>query len=169
MTPFEPEKILDVLNQHGVRYVLIGGLAASLHGAVTPTFDVDIVPERKAENLEKLSAALSALDARIRVDGVEEGLAFRHDAGSLASVTVLNLVTRHGPLDIAGQPAGLSSYEDWASNALTIDLHGLRIQLAELGDVIRSKEAADREKDRIHLPYLRALQQELDQGRDLEP
>lgn len=58
MSTFQAEKILAVLNEHGVRYVLIGGLAASLHGSVTPTFDVDITPEMTRDNLVRLSAAL---------------------------------------------------------------------------------------------------------------
>lgn len=46
MTAFDPAALLEVLHRHGVRYVLIGGLAAALHGSAAPTFDVDIT--RKA-------------------------------------------------------------------------------------------------------------------------
>jgi hypothetical protein len=75
VTEFNPNALLEVLHRHGVRYVLIGGLAAALRGSATPTFDVDITPEADAGNLARLSAALRDLDARIRVDGNSRRLA----------------------------------------------------------------------------------------------
>jgi len=164
MSEFEPEKILDALNQHGVRYVLIGGLAAAMHGSVTPTFDVDIIPSTTEDNLDRLSAALTALDARVRVDGIPDGLPFAHDATSLAGMGMLNLVTRYGDLDIASQPAGITRYEDWASNASNIVALGVAVQVADLGDIVRSKEAAGRDKDKAQLPLLRALKERLERG-----
>jgi hypothetical protein len=164
VSEFEPEKILEALNEHGVQYVLIGGLAAALHGSVNPTFDVDIIPATTGDNLDRLSGALKSLDARIRVDGVPDGLLFAHDAKSLAAMTTLNLVTRYGDLDIASQPAGLPRYEDWASKASSVDLLGVVIPVADLGDIVRSKEAAGRDKDKAQLPLLRALRERLQRG-----
>lgn len=163
MTGLQAEKILAVLNEHGVHYVLIGGLAAALHGSVTPTFDVDITPEMTRDNLARLSAALDELDARVRVEGVPGGLQFSHDATSLAGITTLNLVTRHGDLDIASQPAGVPRYEDWAAKATEIVVLGVAVPVADLDDVVASKEAAGRDKDRAQLPALRALQDRLRQ------
>lgn len=154
---FRPDAILEVLERHRVRYVVIGGLAATLHGAGTVTFDIDVVPEQTALNLSRLSAALEELGARIRVEGIPEGLAFPHDSKSLAGMRVLNLVTRHGDLDITAYPAGIPTYEEWAAHATPIEALGVHFDLAALEDVIRSKEAADRPKDRATLPALRAL------------
>ena len=44
MAEFRPQEIMAVLDRHGVRYVLVGGLAAVLHGAAHLTTDVDVVP-----------------------------------------------------------------------------------------------------------------------------
>ena len=55
MAEFDPRHIFDVLDRHGVRYVLIGGLAAILHGASHLTTDVDVVPMEARENLDRLS------------------------------------------------------------------------------------------------------------------
>lgn len=165
MSSLQAEKILAVLNEHGVRYVLIGGMAAALHGSVTPTFVVDITPEMSADNLERLSAALDDLDARIRVDGVPEGLPFAHDAKSLAGITMLNLVTRYGDVDIATQPTGIPRYEDWAAKATEITILGVPVPVADLDDIVTSKEAAGRDKDRAQLPMLRALRERLRRNR----
>jgi hypothetical protein len=159
VTAFDPDRLLQVLHRHEVRYVLIGGLAAVLRGSVTPTFDVDITPAAGAANLARLSAALTELDARIRVDGIPEGLPFSHDATSLAHMTTVNLVTRFGDLDIAFDPAGGADYSQWENDATLITVLGVPVRVASLDDIIRSKEAADRDKDRLQLPMLRALQQ----------
>jgi hypothetical protein len=154
---FRPEKILAVLERHDVRYVVVGGLAATLHGAPTVTFDVDVVPDRSSHNLQRLSSALSELDARVRVEGIPDGLVFQHDPASLAAVQVLNLVTRFGDLDLTFSPAGIPSFEQWDEHAEDGEALGVHFRLASLEDVIRSKEAANRPKDHLTLPILRAL------------
>src|SRR5436305_3941149 len=97
---FQPTEILRVLADHRVRYVLIGGLAAVARGSPQATFDVDVTPLRTTENLERLSTALSALEARVWTPDVPDGLPFGHDADSIAAVAVWNLLTRYGRLDI---------------------------------------------------------------------
>ena len=141
--------------------MLIGGLAAALRGSATPTFDVDITPAASAGNLTRLSAALTDLDARIRVEGIRDGLPFSHDAASLAQMTTLNLVTRFGDLDIAFDPAGIGDYSKWEAGATLVTVMGVPVRVASLDDIIRSKEAAGRDKDRLQLPMLRVLQQRL--------
>jgi hypothetical protein len=155
---FDPGALLQVLHQHDVQYVLIGGLAAALRGSATPTFDVDITPAAGADNLARLSEALKDLDARIRVDGIAEGVPFSHDGASLAQMTMLNLVTRFGDLDIAFDPAGVGDYSRWEADSDSVTVLGVPVRVASLDDIIRSKEAAGRDKDRLQLPMLRALQ-----------
>jgi hypothetical protein len=154
---FDPDEMLRVLGAHGVTFVLIGGLAAAMHGADGVTVDLDITPSRSRANLRALSAALAELDARIRVDGIDAGLPFDHDAASLARASVWSLRTRAGDLDIAFEPTGTAGYDDLAASALLVQISGVDVRLASLADVIRSKEAADRPKDRLALPGLREL------------
>jgi hypothetical protein len=155
---FDPERILRTLERHQVRYVLIGGLAATFHGSPLVTTDVDVTPERARDNLERLSAALKELDARIRTDPVEGGLAFDHGGESLGASNIWNLTTVAGDLDITFSPAGTDGYSDLRKGARQIVVaRGLTIQVAALEDVIRSKEAAGREKDERSLPTLRRM------------
>lgn len=157
MTEFRPQEILATLDRHDVRYVLIGGLAAVLHGSAHVTTDVDIVPEEAADNLERLSAALRELDARIRVTGEPDGVAFDPAPEFLRRVRVWNLQTMQGDLDIAFEPSGTRGYEDLRRDMVAIRVRGLDVPVASLADVIRSKEAAGRERDRAVLPGLREL------------
>lgn len=157
MAEFEPQEIFATLERHRVRYVLVGGVAAILHGAPHVTTDVDVVPEEGRDNLERLSAALKELDARIRVTGEAEGVPFDHSADSLSRVRIWNLVTDHGNLDITFVPSGTRGYDDLVRDVETIAVRGIPVPVASLADVIRSKEAAGREKDRLVLPVLRRL------------
>ena len=153
---FSGEAILAALQQHDVQYVLIGGFAAVVHGSPIPTVDVDITPARTAANLERLSAALTELEARIRVEG-QAPVPFAHDADSLAAADTWNLTTRHGDLDLAFMPAGTRGYDDLKRDAIQIELRGTTVLIASLADIVRSKDAAGRDKDRRALPVLREL------------
>lgn len=157
MPELHPAEILAVLTKHDVRYVLIGGLAAILHGAPHLTTDVDIVPEEGRANLDHLSVALTELNARIRIPNDENGVPFGHDGESLGRVRVWNLVTDLGNLDITFVPSGTRGYDDLQRDVRTMKVRGVDVPVASLADVVRSKEAADRERDRAILPVLREL------------
>lgn len=154
--PFRPVELLGVLVEHGVDFILIGGLGATVHGSPYATVDVDIVPRRDRLNLDFLSNALRALGARVYVSS-EETLRFEPDGSSLADAAVWNLATSFGGLDITYVPAGTTGYSDLVDRAQSIDVGGVVVRVAALEDIIRSKEAADREKDRVVLPALRRL------------
>lgn len=162
MTDAQLAGVVGCLNRHGVRYVVIGGAAAQLHGAPIPrTRDADVVPDPAPDNLERLAAALHELDARLWVGAsAPEGLAMAFDRDSLATIqTFLNLVTQYGPLDITHRPDGTDGYADLARAVTIVELLGEAVPVAALRDVIRSKEAAGRPKDRAVLPVLlRTLQ-----------
>ena len=157
MAEFDPQEIFAALERHGVRFVVIGGVAAILHGASHVTTDVDIVPEEGRDNLARLSAALKELNARIRVVGEPEGIPFDHSAESLARVRIWNLVTDRGNLDLTFVPSGTRGYDDLVRDAEPMTVRGVDVHVASLADVIRSKEAAGRERDRLVLPTLRRL------------
>lgn len=159
--PLDPECLFRVLGDHGVEYVLIGGLAAVLHGSTALTNDADIVPARDRTNLERLSQALRSLDARLRVPESPEGVSFDPHPSLLDSMAMLNLTTRCGDLDVALAPAALDDYGALVARSETFELAGCRVKVAALADLIRSKEAADRPKDRATLPILYALEEEI--------
>lgn len=165
---FRPEEMLRVLKGHGVRFVLVGGYAAVVHGAPYVTTDIDVVPERSEDNLTRLSNALDELHARVWTSAEPGGIAFGHDGRSLGESRVWNLVTDHGRLDITFEPSGTTGYADVARGAIRLTILGVSVDVASLADVIRSKEAAGRVKDRLVLPTLRELQFEDDEGLSAE-
>jgi len=157
----QAEELFACLERHGVQYVLIGGLAAVLHGSPLPTLDADVCPSRDPQNLERLAAALEDLDARIRTADDPDGVRFPRDSAFLGGIELLNLVTRLGDLDLALTPAGTTGFAELASRALAMTIRGVTVRVAALEDVIRSKEAANRPKDHRSLPVLRQLLEEV--------
>lgn len=158
----DPPCIFAALEDHQVSYILIGGLAAVVRGSTSMTNDADIVPDREPANLERLSRALASLEARLRAERLPEGVQFDPHPALLAQMTTVNLTTRCGDLDVAFEPVGLAGYEELVSEADTYELYGHRVAVASLGHIIRSKEAADRPKDRLALPILYALREEIE-------
>ena len=125
MPRFQPRVVLDTLNSHGVRYVIIGGVAATLHGSPLRTGDTDVCPDVRSDNLDRLAAALRDLHARIRTEGAEGGLPFACDAAFLSRVALLNLETDAGDLDVSFTPAGTNGYDDLVTHVATFDLDGV--------------------------------------------
>jgi hypothetical protein len=150
-------RLFAVLHRHNVAYVLIGGVAAVYHGSPFPTEDVDIAPASDRPNLVRLAAALHEINARIRTEAVPEGLSFACDVETLASAQTWNLTTDAGDLDLAFQPAGTQGYPDLRRDAAVAELYEVPVHVAALGDVIRSKQAANRPKDQRVLPTLREI------------
>ncbi len=151
--------IFAALDRRQVAYVVIGGMAAAMWGSDLPrTTDADITPATDTTNLARLAAALKELGARLRVEGVPEGVPAPLDTATLAARPVLTLLTDHGPLDISMTPEGTTGYADLATRAvrLAVGDHP-NVPVADLADVIASKEAAGRAKDLRQLPSLRRL------------
>lgn len=152
----DPLEILRTLERHGVRYVLIGAAAARVAGAPVVTEDIDVTPATDQANLERLVNALHELGARLRSAAEPEGLPFPVDADILGSAEIWTLTTSAGDLDVCWMPSGTRGYDDLRREASRERLgEGLSVTVASLRDVIRSKEAAGRDKDLAQLPLLR--------------
>lgn len=157
---FQPQSVIRLLGRHGVRYVLIGGLAAVTHGAPLVTQDVDICYAREPDDLDRLAAALREVHAELR--GAPAGLPFRLDTKALRAGDSCTLTTDVGWVDILATPSGTSGYDDLARTAEPYDLFGHRVLVASVDDLIRMKRAAGRPKDLLAVEELGALREELD-------
>jgi hypothetical protein len=159
--PLDAERIVEVLERHGVEFVLVGGMGAQLHGATRETRDLDLCPLWESKNLDRLAAALRELDARLR-DAPADVVFPPITARTLREIRLGTWRTSAGDLDVledipSGDRQHPNRYEDLLGRAVPRDYVGCTISVADLGDIIVSKEAADRPKDREALPELRAL------------
>lgn len=159
-TVFDPLRVLTLLRQHRVRFVLIGGLAGRLWGSPTVTNDIDLCYARDPENLHRLARALGELGARLR--GVPGDVRFLLEAETLAAGDHFTFATDAGNVDCLGTPAGSSGYEDLARAAERMKMGDETIEVAALEDLIRMKLAAGRPKDRIEVEVLGAVREEIE-------
>lgn len=159
---FDPLKMLDVLERHDVRFVMIGGLAGRLWGSPTVTNDLDICHARDRVNLRRLAEALRETGARLR--GVAEDVPFLLDEWTLAAGDHFTFVTDAGNLDCLATPAGTNGYEDLARTAEVMEIGDHTIQVASIEDLIRMKLAAGRPRDRIEAEILGAVREEIERG-----
>lgn len=163
--PHDLGRLIEVLDRHGVEYLIVGGVAAIGYGAERLTEDADCVVRRERANLDRLAGALRELHARLRIGGMTDAearmLPVQVDAAALGSAGMTTWMTDAGPFDVlAGleAPDGrLVPYEELVGRATVLHGDGFVIRAAALEDIINAKERAGRPKDHEALPQLRAL------------
>jgi hypothetical protein len=141
--PFDPYAILGALERARVSFVVVGALARVLHGSGEITDGVDITPSARQEHLERLQGALDELHAR-RPDGAGVDLA----TVDFDAEPVLRLDTDRGRLGVVRVPAGTRGYDDLRRAATREAIgHGLRIPVADPGDLLRMLNALEHHVD----------------------
>jgi len=155
---FRPTDILLALVDGGVRFVLIGGLAAAMRGSPVITGDIDICHARDPDNLERLASVLEELGASLR--GVDDDVPFQFNARTLAAGDSFTLTTSLGALDCLGTPAGTAGFDDLDADATSEGIGVTTIRVCSLHALERMKRAAGRPKDLIALEWIRAIRDE---------
>jgi hypothetical protein len=155
--PLDAERILDVLDEHTVDYVIVGGLAVQTHGHTRTTVDIDVFPAPDPVNMRRLADALKALGARVANPGSEELSITAH---MLPRATLWQFDTRHGAIDVLHDAPGAPPYADLRRRALEIRLGSKRIAIAGRDDLIGMKRASGRPVDLDDLAALTALDEE---------
>ena len=144
--------ILTTLSEHGVDFIVVGGVGAVLQGAPVSTFDIDLVHSLDDDNVDRLLRALAVLDARYR--GRPDVL--RPERSQLSSPGHQLLMTTAGPLDLLGSIGNRSRYEDLIGSAVDLlVLSDLTVKVLDLEKLIEIKEQTGRDKDKATLPILR--------------
>ena len=140
----QAEEVRDAFARHGVRYLFIGKSGAILLGYPDTTQDADLFLERAEPNGAAAALALRDLGFALteqQADEIRRGKDF--------------IQLKNGPfdLDLVFAPDGIETFEEaWARR---VEVEGFPV--CHPDDIIRSKEAANRVKDRESLPRLRAF------------
>lgn len=143
--PLDLRELFRVLAEHGVDYLIVGGVAAQVHGRRRTTKDLDVTPAPDPENLDRLAAALVTLEAH----PVELGSSAPTPSAEQlrAAPIVPPLITRHGELHILNEIPGATAYDAMRTRALSTDLDGIAVQIVGVDDLIRMKQASGRPGD----------------------
>jgi len=158
---FDPFDLLKRLTDAQVDFVVIGGLAATIHGASLPTVDLDIIYERSGPNLDRLAKVLNEL--RVRLRGAED-LPLHVDARLLHAGDRFTFTSDLGDLDILATADGAAPYAEIKARAATVMLGSHVVLTASLDDLILMKQVTGRVKDRAKLAELLELRELIEDG-----
>ncbi len=151
-------KAVQVLHTGGVEFIIVGGVAAVLHGLGYTTYDLDVVYARGRENIHRLVEALMPHQPYLR--GAPPGLPFTFDERTVRNGLNFTLTTSFGDLDVLGEVTGAGTYVDLLPHSKEITAFGVRCFRANLDKLIQMKRAAGRAKDLEVLGQLEALMEE---------
>jgi hypothetical protein len=154
----EFRSLLESLDRNEVAFVIIGGIAATLHGSARLTFDLDIVYERAPDNLERLVAALTPFAPYLR--GAPPGLPFKFDVDTLKRGLNFTLTTSDGSIDLLGEVSGIGNYAVARQHSDAAHMFGGTYYFLDLDALIISKRAAGRPKDFEAIAELEAIRDE---------
>jgi len=135
--------IARVLHEEGLEAVLVGNAAAALHGAPVTTVDFDFLYRKTPANLRKLKAVAKALDATLLRPCYPASDLFR----LMRDQDLLQL-------DFMGRIDGVRSIVGLRNRASRVNLGDHELLVASLVDIIRSKRAAGRPRDKAVLEIL---------------
>jgi hypothetical protein len=152
------KRILRLLAEERIEFVLVDGVAAAAHGAARATYDIDIVYARSAANIGRLAAALRPLDPYLR--GAPPDLPFRWDAETVRAGLNFTLTTAAGDIDLLGEVAGGGTYEQLLPSTESMAMLGVEVRVVTLEKLIQLKRAAGRPKDLEAIAELLALLEE---------
>jgi predicted nucleotidyltransferase len=158
VTSFDPARIFETLDRHSVDYLTIGAWAVIAHGYVRATVDIDFIARLDKENIVRLAAALSELNARLRgVDADKLGIDPTNPQ-VLANGASFTMDTDAGPLDFLNDVPGAVDYDQMRSRARQANAGGVTVWVIGFEDLIRMKEASGREQDLLDIHQLRERQ-----------
>jgi len=152
------KKLLPALVREQVKFIIVGGVAAIIHGSTRATFDLDIVYARDSENLKHLARAIMPYSPYPR--GVPPGLPFIFDEKTLRAGLNFTLTTNLGDLDLLGEVTGGGKYEDLLPYTNEVESFGVQCLCLDLERLIQTKRAAGRPKDFEVLAELEAILEE---------
>jgi hypothetical protein len=147
--------LLRRFHHHNVNFVIVGGVAAVIHGSARLTFDLDIVYDRDSSNLERLTVALADVSPYLR--GVPPGLPFQLSPQTLKAGLNFTLTTTVGDLDLLGEITGGGTYARLLPRTTEAVLFNIPCRCLDLEMLIETKRAAGRPKDIEAIAELEAI------------
>lgn len=146
-TPLRARPLLRALVDHGVDFVVVGGIAGLAHGSAYPTYDLDIAYARDRENVARLVAALREIGVSLR--GAPADLPFVLEARTIEKGANFTFDSPDGSFDILGDAAGVTGYDELRGESIETAIEGVEVRVASIHHLIAMKRAANRTKDKL--------------------
>lgn len=156
--------VANLLNKHGVEYVLVGGYALYVNGLVRATGDVDILVKDTPDNNVRWIAALSELPDGAARDLDGEPRPFPADYVDAAGEAGVIRIYDAFIVDVLPVACG-QTYDAVSGHIVTVDVDGVPIQVLDLEGLLLTKQGV-RDKDRSDRQQIELALQKLALRRD---
>jgi hypothetical protein len=164
-TALDLSAILEGLLEVGIKFILVGGLAAVVQGAPVTTMDVDIVHSRSSENISKLIAFLKSIDATYRRP---DDKVIEPNEGDISGMGHFLFTTRFGPLDVLAFIEQGKTYEDLLEHTVDIEFRGHIIRVLNLKALVEFKKTSKVPEDKQRLLVLEETLRQVNEGYGLD-
>lgn len=154
--------LLKLLDEAGVEYVVIGGIAAILHGSNLVTTDLDVCSPMTPENVARIIHALRDVNMRQRMNPNRPPFP---DWITKTPPRYIYAETTLGWIDFLGEVAGVGSYDEVKRQIIEVEVNGQFRKVLTIEALIAAKQAANRPKDKSAIPILEAIKR-LQSGQD---
>jgi hypothetical protein len=148
-------QLVQRLTDAEIDFVIVGGIAGTLHGSSLVTRDLDVCAVLSRENVAKLREVLRDVNPTHRQ--TPQRLSFLDNPSSDVDVKNLYLGTTLGPVDILSSITGVGDYSRVREASVEIEIFGRRCRVISIEDLIRAKESLGRPKDLLAAQELRAI------------
>jgi len=147
----DPTALLKGLNEAGIEFILVGGLAEVAQGVPVTTFDVDIVHRQTDKNVKNLLRFLKSIDAYQRRS---DDKVIEPNEKHLKGKGHVLLTTRFGPLDVLAAIEQGRGFDALLADTVAIKFQGHTIHVLSLETIVALKRGSKDPKDRYRLPIL---------------
>lgn len=149
-------QLLKRLIENDVEFIVIGGVAAALHGSPMSTVDLDVCAPMTDQNVERIHAAMQGISPRFRMR--PDKMRLWDEPSRLHGLKNIYLSTDIGVIDILGELPGVGSYRDIADKFEMFEIDGLRQKVLSVDTLIAAKTIAGRDKDKAAVRHLQVAQ-----------
>ncbi|MEW6162681.1 MAG: nucleotidyltransferase [Nitrospirota bacterium] len=156
--------IFKKLNEKGIRYIVVGGIAVNLYGIPRMTYDIDLILDLEDNNIEKFLRLLKGwgFKPRVPVDIMDFAKKDKRDKWiknkNMKAFNLVNPKWAISEIDVViDSPV---DYEKAHKRINNIKLHGVTIPVASIDDLIKMKEATERQQDKADIRYLKEQRNE---------
>lgn len=158
------EELLVRLKENGLEFVVVGGVCCVFHAAPIVTFDLHICCRFDEASLRKVESAVGPLHPVHRL--TPQKLPFKLTDDLIPRLKNLYLRTDLGEIDCLSEVNGIGGYKEALQNSVEGIFSYGKFRFLDLDALIRSKEAAGRDRDQWHLHFLKPIRERLAQKGD---
>ena len=157
-------KFLQILSEQGAEFIIVGGVAAFLHGGNRVTYDIDIVPRLDAPSWPTIIDQIWKAGGRPRIPETRDAIKdiqnvkrWMNEKGLMA----LTFRSPEGGIDLDLLVKESHRFDELRASSSKVEFEGCDYYVASIADLIAMKREAGRPQDLLDIEQLEAIQRRI--------